>query len=144
MPAHLPERDERDVKRFRQNVTARFISGESIQQSYIDLEDCWTVVGLYIPADWTDANVGFYTTYPLVTGSQDPTVQVTGAVWQPINEPDSNDMLEILVNPGEYTYIGPDKLCGCRYLRLWSVDAGMAVSQDAQPATEVIVVVRPI
>jgi hypothetical protein len=67
---------------------------------------------------------------------------VTGAVWLPVNEPDSADYLEIQVAAGEYTYIGPDKLCGCRFLRLWSVTDGTGTAQAA--ARTVILVVRPI
>ena len=142
MPAFLPERDERDVKRFRQSVELKIQNGATISNSYVDLEDCWTVVGVYMPAAWTAANLGFYTVEPLITGSKDPTVPVTGAVWQPINEPDSADYLEFSVAAGEYTYLGPDKLCGCRYLRLWSVTAGQGVAQGA--ARTVTLVVRPI
>ena len=143
MPIFLAQRDERGRKQFRQDVTLTIPSGQSISNDYADLEDCWTVVGIYMPAGWVAANLGFYTVYPLVTGSDDPTVPVTGAVWQPINEPDSTDYLEIAVAAGEYTYIGPDKLCGCRYLKIWSVTDGAPVPQG-QPGPEVILVVRPI
>lgn len=143
MPRFLPQREERMKKNFRQNVSLTIPSGHSISSDYVDLEDCWTVVGLYVPDGWTDANIGFYTTYPLVTGSDDPFVPVTGTVWQSINEPDSTDYLEITVAAGEYTYIGPDKLCGCRFLKLWSVTDGEGVAQD-QPGSTVILVVRPI
>jgi len=142
MPVFLPQREERFKKGYRQNLSLVIPNGHSISSDYIDLEDCWTVVGVYMPAAWTAANLGFYTTYPLVTGSDDPTVPVTGAVWQPINEPDSTDYLEIQVAAGEYTYIGPDKLCGCRFLRLWSVDEGTPTAQAG--ARTVILVVRPI
>ncbi len=144
MPVHLPQREERFKKGFRQNLSLSFASGMSISSDYIDLEDCWTVVGVYMPAGWTAANLGFYTVYPLVTGSDDPFVPVTGMVWQPINEPDSADYLEFDVTADEYTYIGADKLAGCRFLRLWSVTDGTPVSQDDQDGTTVILVVRPI
>ena len=143
MPRFLQQRDERGRKQFRQDVTITIPNGQSISNDYVDLEDCWTVVGLYVPAGWVAANIGFYTVHPMVTGSEDPTVPVTGAVWQPINEPDSADYLEFNVTAGEYTYIGPDKLCGCRYLKLWSVTDGAPVPQG-QPGPEVILVVRPI
>jgi hypothetical protein len=142
MPVFLPQREERFKKGYRQNLSLTIPNGHSISSDYIDLEDCWTLVGIYMPAAWTAANLGFYTTYPLVTGSDDPFVAVTGAVWQPINEPDSTDYLEIQVAAGEYTYIGPDKLAGCRFLRLWSVTDGTGVAQGA--ARTVILVVRPI
>jgi hypothetical protein len=142
MPVFLPQREERMKKGYRQNLSLVIPNGHSISNDYIDLEDCWTVVGIYMPAAWTAANIGFYTTYPLVTGNDDPFVPVTGAVWQPVNEPDSADYLEIQVAAGEYTYIGPDKLAGCRFLRLWSVDDGTPTAQGA--ARTVILVVRPI
>lgn len=144
MVVRLPQFEERLKKGFRQNVSLFIPSGMSISNDYVDLEDCWTVVGAYMPAGWTAANLGFYTTYPLVTGSDDPFVVVTGAVWQPINEPDSADYLEFVVAASEYTYFGPDKLCGCRFLRLWSVEDGTPVSQDDQSGVTVILVVRPI
>jgi len=144
MPVFISERDERGIKRFRQDVALTIQSGQSISTGYIDLDDCWTVVGAYMPDNWTAANLGFYTTYPLVTGSPDPTVPVTGAVWQPINEPDSADYLEFNVTASEYTYFGPDKLAGCRFLRLWSVTDGTPVAQAEQPGPSVILVVRPI
>jgi len=142
MPVFLPQREERFKKGYRQNLSLTIPSGMSISSDYVDLEDCWTVVGIYMPDAWTAANIGFYTTYPLVTGSDDPHVPVTGTVWEPINEPDSTDYLEIQVAAGEYTYIGPDKLAGCRFLRLWSVSSGTGTAQGA--ARTVILVVRPI
>ena len=144
MPQFVPHRDPRGYYPFRQDVTLTIPSGQSISNDYADLEDCWTVVGLYVPAGWTAANIGFYTVYPLVTGSDDPTVNVAGAVWQRINEPDSADYLEFTVAAGEYTYIGPEKLAGCRYLKIWSVTDGTGVPQGDQPGPEVILVVRPV
>ena len=142
MPRFVPHRDPRGHYPFRQSVEIVIQNGQSISADYVDLEDCWTVVGVYMPATWTAANLGFYTTNPLVTGSQDPTVPVTGTVWQPINEPDSTDYLEFAVAAGEYTYFGPDKLCGCRYLKPWSVTDGTGTAQAA--ARTLTLVVRPI
>ncbi len=144
MPQFVPHRDPRGYYPFRQDVTLTIPSGQSISNDYADLEDCWTVVGLYMPLNWTAANVGFYTVYPLVTATDDPMVPVTGAVWQRINEPDAAGYLEIDVTAGEYTYLGPDKLAGCRYLKIWSVDSGEGVPQAEQPGPDVILVVRPV
>lgn len=142
MPVRLPQLEDRFKKGFRQNVSLTIPTNHSISSDYIDLDDCWTVVGIYMPAAWTDANIGFYTVYPLVTGSDDPFVPVTGAVWQPINEPDSANYLEIQVAAGEYTYMRPDQLCGCRFLRIWSVTNGTGTAQGG--ARTIILVVRPI
>ena len=142
MPQFVPYRDERLHYPFRQNVTLRILSGESVCKSYVDLEGCWTVVGVYMPAAWTAAGLPFMTVYPLVTGAEDPTVPVTGAVWQVINEPDSVDEFELTVAAGEYTYIDPGKLAGCRYLKIRSASQGAGVPQDATRA--VILVIRPV
>jgi len=142
MPVFLPYRDERRHYPFRQNVTLTIPNGESVSQGYIDLDGCFTVVGIYMPAAWTAANIAFMTVEPLETGTEDPTVPVTGAVWQVINEPDDTVDFEVQVTAGEYTYIGPDKLCGCRYLKIRSQTDETPVAQGA--ARDVILVVRPV
>ncbi len=142
MPQFVPYRDERGYDPFRQNVALRILNGESVCNSYVDLEGCWTVVGIYMPAAWTAAGLTFMTVYPLVTGSEDPGVPVVGMVWQVINEPDSADEFELTVAAGEYTYIDPGKLAGCRYLKIRSATAGQAIPQDA--LRTVILVIRPV
>lgn len=142
MPQFVPKRDQRAPYPFRQDVIAVIPNGGHTSNGYIDLEGCWTVVGIYMPAAWTAANIAFLTVYPLVTGSDDPDIPVTGAVWEVINEPADTVDFEVQVTAGEYTYIGPDKLAGCRYLRIRSQTDEVEVPQGA--ARTVRLVIRPV
>ena len=142
MPIFLPYRDERGHKPFRQDVVTTIRNGESISQGYIELDDCYTVVGIYMPAAWTEADIGFLTTYPTSAIPDSQVQPIVGDVWQSINLPGSADLLAIQVTAGEYTYIDPSILSGCRFLRIQSILQGAGVPQGA--ARSVRLVVRPV
>lgn len=142
MPQFLRYRDERTYKPYRQNVSLVIPNGHSISSDYIDLEDCWTVVGLYLPDAWTECYLNFLTVYPLVTATEDPTVPVTGNVWRTVYDYEGN-LINVAGPAGTYVTIPPDMLCGCRYLRLVSGD-GEGGAEPQGGTRTVIIVVRPI
>lgn len=142
MPVFIPYRDERGHKPFRQDLVVTIRNGESISQGYVELDDCYTVVGIYMPAAWTEANIGFLTTYPTIAIPDSQVQPITGDVWQLINEPGGTDYVEIQVAAGEYTYIDPSILSGCRFLRIQSIIDGTPTAQGADRSVRLVV--RPV
>lgn len=142
MPRFMQYRDVRGQYPFRQAITMRIPSGEAYSQDYAELDDCYTVVAIDMPAAWTAANIAFQAASPAL-GIPDSQVQaVPIPSFKLINEPDSTDYLEIVVAAGEVTYIDPGKLAGFRFLRLVSMTDGAEVAQAA--AREVVLYVRPV
>lgn len=134
--------DPRHPLPFRQAVTMRILNGEAHSQDFVELDSCYTVVALDMPDAWTDANVAFMTVSPLEGLPDSQVTPVALGDFKLINEPDSDDYLEIDVAAGEVTYIDPGKLAGFRFLRIVSMTDGAEVAQGGN--REVVLYVRPV
>lgn len=151
MPQFLTYRDERKYKPFRQSIRMIIKPDQSVTQDHLDLDDCYTVVGFQVPGNWTAANIAPMTVHPCVIGAPDSAQNaIPGSSFVVMNEPDSADDVEFQVTAGEYTYIDPSILAGCRFLKFRSQTDGTPVPQASQNGEgasedrELWVIVRPV